>query len=79
MSDVTTCASGVDLLMDYLEGVLPQASVATIDGHVARCERCQAFLASYRATPRILRAVTDLTPPADLHASLLAWLRERRG
>jgi hypothetical protein len=45
---------------------------------VAGCDRCQAFLASYRATPRIVREATDLVLPAGLQASLLGWLREQR-
>ena len=78
MSELT-CVSGVDLLMDYLEGALPQATRATIDQHVAACDRCQAFLASYRATPHLVRAHTDLPLPAELGSSLLAWLRQQRG
>jgi anti-sigma factor RsiW len=72
------CASGVDLLMEYLEGTLPATTVAALDGHVAGCARCQAFIASYLATPRILREATDATLPAPVQSSLLAWLRERR-
>jgi anti-sigma factor RsiW len=78
MSDMV-CMSGVDLLADYLEGVLPAATVAALDQHVAGCPRCQAFVASYRATPRILRDATDRDLPAELGSSLLAWLREHRG
>jgi len=78
MSEVA-CVSGVDLLMDYLEGVLPAATVAALDGHVAGCDRCQAFIASYRATPRIFRETTDVPLPAAVQSSLLAWLRARRG
>lgn len=78
MSDMS-CVSGVELLMDYLEGLLPASTVAALDGHVAGCRRCQAFVASYRATPRILREATDLTLPVALQSSLTAWLRTRRG
>jgi anti-sigma factor RsiW len=72
------CASGVDLLVDYLEGVLPADVRAALDAHVAGCPRCVAFIASYRETPRILREATAATLPAELHESLLAVLRARR-
>ena len=71
------CASGVDLLMDFLEGVLPAEVSAAIAEHVAGCARCAAFVASYQATPRILRDATAANLPADVEASLRAFLRAR--
>jgi anti-sigma factor RsiW len=76
MNDIA-CVSGVELLMDYLEGVLPGDLHAALDEHVAGCPRCAAFVASYCDTPRILRAATAVTFPADLEASLHAFLRAR--
>lgn len=75
----TACAWGLDRLVDYLEGQLPAPTVAVIEGHVAGCHRCQAFLESYHATSRIVREATDSVLPAGLQSSLLAWLREQRG
>ena len=72
------CAPGVDLLMDYLEGVLSADQRSAIDAHVAGCPRCVAFIASYRATPRILREATATALPADLQASLRDFLRAQR-
>jgi len=72
------CASGVELLMDYLEGALPEDVRADLEAHVAGCPRCTAFLAAYRETPRILREATAAALPADLEASLLDFLRSRR-
>jgi len=69
------CASGVELLMDYLEGVLPPEVNAALEQHVAGCERCAAFVASYRETPRILRNATGAALPEDVAASLQAFLR----
>jgi anti-sigma factor RsiW len=76
MKDIA-CISGVELLMDYLEGVLPADLHAALDAHVAGCPRCAAFVESYRATPRIMRDATAMTLPADIEASLRAFLRER--
>jgi anti-sigma factor RsiW len=71
------CMSGVELLMEYLEGTLPADVRQAIDEHVAGCARCTAFVASYLNTPRILRDATAPPLPADLEASLKAFLRER--
>jgi anti-sigma factor RsiW len=73
----TVCMSGVELLMDYLDGVLSAEVKAALDAHVAGCQRCAAFVASYLATPRILRDATDTTLPADVQESLEAFLRAR--
>ena len=74
MSEIA-CASGVDLLMDYLEGALAADVRAALDAHVAGCERCVAFIESYRATPRILKQVTSTSMPADVQRSLRTFLR----
>jgi anti-sigma factor RsiW len=71
------CASGVELLMDYLEGELPAGTRAAIEAHVAGCERCQAFVESYRATPGILRRATAAALPPELASGLLAAVRAR--
>ncbi len=73
-----TCTSGVELLMDYLEGVLPADVRSALEAHVAGCPRCVAFIASYRETPRIVREATAPALPADLEASLRAFLRALR-
>jgi anti-sigma factor RsiW len=75
LNDIS-CGSGVELLMDYLEGVLPPEMNAALDAHVAGCERCTAFVASYRETPRILRTATAVDIPADIQQSLRAFLRQ---
>jgi anti-sigma factor RsiW len=72
------CMSGVELLMEYMEGTLTPDVRAAIEAHVAGCPRCVAFIASYRETPRILRDATAIEMPADLEASLMAALRSHR-
>jgi len=57
---------------------LPADLRSALDAHVAGCPRCVAFIASYRDTPRILREATATALPADLQASLQAFLRAQR-
>lgn len=78
MNDVT-CVAGVEVLADYLEGLLPDDVRASLEQHVVGCERCQAFLASYQATPNILRDATDVVLPEELQRSLEGWMREWGG
>ena len=74
----TACADGVELLLDYLEGTLSAADRELIETHVSSCPRCQAFVESYRQTPRILRAATAAALPDDLADSLRRFLVSRR-
>lgn len=78
MTDVS-CESGVELLMDYLEGEVSDDMRSMLESHVAGCPKCTAFIASYVATPRILREATVAAMPPELQRSLLAFLRARRG
>jgi anti-sigma factor RsiW len=78
MTDIV-CMSGVELLMDYMEGALTPDVRRAVDAHVAGCRRCEAFVASYSETPRIVREATRMEMPPDLEASLLAALRASRG
>jgi anti-sigma factor RsiW len=77
MKDIV-CVSGVELLMEYLEGTLAPDMRAAIEAHVAGCPRCEAFIASYRAMPRIVRDATRIEMPPDLETSLLSALRAAR-
>ena len=72
------CVSGVELLMEYLEGALAPDARAAIEAHVAGCPRCEAFIASYREMPRIVRDATTIEMPPALEASLLAALSAAR-
>jgi len=76
--NAVACASGVELLMDYLEGVLPTEVIADLEAHVARCARCISFVRSYQETPRILRDATAVALPSDLEESIRAFLRQLR-
>ena len=57
MKDIV-CMSGVELLMEYMEGAVEPDVRAAIEAHVAGCPRCEAFIASYRETLRIMREAT---------------------
>jgi anti-sigma factor RsiW len=72
------CADGVPLLMDYLEDVLPAEDRSAVDAHLAGCPRCVAFVKSYRETPRILRAATAASMPAERRATLARFLSTRK-
>ena len=73
------CMSGVELLMEYMEDALAPDVRAAIEMHVAGCQRCVAFMASYQDSLRIMRDATGTEMPSDLEASLLGAVRRAQG
>jgi anti-sigma factor RsiW len=45
-----TCQELVELVTDYLEGVLPDSEVAAVEHHLSLCPPCRRYLAQMRAT-----------------------------
>jgi anti-sigma factor RsiW len=78
MTGGLVCANGVEFLMDYLEHLLPAERRAAIDAHLQGCARCVAFVKSYLATPRILRAATQVEMPGHASEALRRFLARRR-
>jgi anti-sigma factor RsiW len=74
-----TCQSGVALLMEYLEGALAPDVREAVERHVAGCQRCIAFVESYRRTPDVLRNATAVTLPPGLARALQELVRRQRG
>lgn len=74
-----TCRELIDFLMSYLDGELPAPRRAIFDEHLAECEDCRRYLASYRETIALGRdacasddAPVDEEVPEDLVQAILA-------
>lgn len=48
--DALVCRDAVALMAAYLDGVLPAADRARLEGHLAGCPHCTEYLAQLRAT-----------------------------
>jgi predicted anti-sigma-YlaC factor YlaD len=73
-----TCRQVVELMTDYLEGVLSSADRARFEEHIAGCDGCRAYLAQLATTRRVLRKLADETVPPDLQAELLKTFKNWR-
>jgi len=49
-TDEMTCQELVELVTDYVEGVLPEPERARLDAHVAECSYCGEYIAQMRQT-----------------------------
>jgi len=72
------CIELVELLTDYLEGVLPDDEVAAIEAHLAVCPSCRVYLAQMRATIEALGTVPLETLSVQAQNTLLAAFRITR-
>ena len=57
--DELSCQELVELITDYLEGMLPTEMRERFERHIGICSGCQTYLEQMRAT---IRATGTLTP-----------------
>jgi anti-sigma factor RsiW len=72
------CKSLVELVTDYLEGVLPEAERASLEQHLAGCDGCTAYLEQIRVTIRLTGMLTEDTMPPQGREELLGVFRTWR-
>ena len=71
---MSCCPEVLALLVDYLEGRLPESVQRDLDLHLAGCASCEAYLASYRSTVSMLRSMREDDLPPELRLRLRAFL-----
>ena len=72
-----TCREAIDVLADYLEATLDPAAAGRRAAHLAGCEECEAYLATYRRTAGAVAAGASVEMPPELRRRLTAFLLER--
>ena len=72
------CRQIAELLGDYIDGTLPQATRELIDWHIESCQPCVAFVNTYRGTLQATRRLTETPIPPELKQRLLKVLRTRQ-
>jgi anti-sigma factor RsiW len=79
-----TCRELVELVTDYLDGVLSPDARRRFDEHLAICDGCERYLDQFRVTMGALGELpTDAVPvlpnpelPDDMRAKLLITFRD---
>ena len=80
-----TCQQVVELVTEYLDGVMEPARRARFEAHLAGCDGCTAYLAQFRTTlavvGRIGLAASDVPPPvmSELLSAFRNWADDRDG
>lgn len=74
---MSNCPEVIALLVDYLEGRLPDETRLDLERHLAGCRSCEAYVDSYRSTVNLLHALSEEELPPELHLRLRAFLDNR--
>ena len=71
-----TCIELVELVTEYLEGMMPAGDRARFDEHIGKCEGCRNYLDQMRATIALTGRLSEASIPGDAKDALLAAFRE---
>ncbi len=71
------CPEVIALLVDFLEGRLPDDARRDLERHLSGCPSCEAYVASYRSTVNLLHSLSEDDLPPELHLRLRAFLDQR--
>lgn len=71
------CIEVVELVTDYLERQLSDYEVAVLEGHLAKCPNCSAYVEQMRQTISALGALPPLAAEPPDFDELLATFRAR--
>ena len=77
MSARLTCQDTIALLLEYLDATLDAEAVAQLEAHLAECEPCRAYLATYRRTVGVVGEAGRTPMPDELRRRLQTFLLER--
>ena len=73
-----TCEELVELITDYLEGIMPPEERLRFEDHLDICEGCRAYLDHMRATLRMIGHLREENIPAHTSEQLLVAFRTWR-
>ena len=71
-----SCKELVEIVTDYLEGVLPPRERQRFDAHLAECDGCHTYLAQMQDTIRVTGALREEHLEPEATELLLAAFRE---
>lgn len=72
-----TCWRVENLLVPFLEGELPEAERAAVEGHIEQCDACREMADAIRALPELPRILVDPAVEGRIFDRFDSALRER--
>jgi anti-sigma factor RsiW len=77
-SKTPTCRELVELVTDYLEGMLRPAERAQFEAHIEECKGCSIYLDQMRATIKLTGKLTTQSLSRTARHELLTLFRDWR-
>jgi anti-sigma factor RsiW len=74
-----TCRDVNELLGEYVDGTLASGVADALERHLADCEPCRTYLATYRRARTLGIEAARAEMPDEMKARLRQFLRERLG
>jgi anti-sigma factor RsiW len=74
-AEMLSCRELVQLVTDYLEGVLAPEERLRFERHIAICPSCRGYLAQMRATLAVAGVLTEESISVEARDHLLAAFR----
>jgi len=72
-----TCQDALEIMGDYLEGMLGVTVGDDLERHLDECDECTAYVNTYTKTRDLVADGRRLEMPADLKARLRSFLLAR--
>lgn len=72
-----TCQELVELVTDYLEGIVSDDEVARLERHLCDCPGCRAYIEQMREAIGLLASMSSGTLSRDQAEAVIAALRRR--
>src|SRR5215510_5199045 len=69
------CRECIDLLAEYVDGLLPKATAELLEWHLEGCAPCIAFLNTYKGTVDAAKRLRETKLPPELRQKLVAFLK----
>jgi anti-sigma factor RsiW len=73
-----TCREIVATLDDYVGGRMSTRRIAAVETHLSRCNKCSAYLRSYRATVAAAKNAFSEEPEVSLPAEVIRSILHNR-
>ena len=72
------CAEVVEIVTDYLEGVLPATEAERLERHLETCPGCSEYLDQMQTIAGSLGGLTEASIPAAMRDELVRAFRDLR-